>query len=102
MQDNAAIHTAKATKSHMKGRQMDFIADWPPHSPDLNPIENVWGIMKQKIDRYNKHDLDKREGLIASVKAAWNAIPLSTIDRLIESFHPRLDSVLQSKGGRVQ
>ena len=27
--------------------------EWPPYSPDLNPIENIWGIVKQEVNKYD-------------------------------------------------
>ncbi len=44
-QDLSPAHTAKSTKSWLN----DHGLDWPVNSPDLNPIENIWGIVKRKI-----------------------------------------------------
>ncbi len=41
-QDNAAIHTSALTKEWFFNESI-MLMDWPPVSPDLNPIENLWG-----------------------------------------------------------
>jgi transposase len=41
MQDNASIHTAKKVKDWFMGNGI-ITTDWPPYSPDLNPIEHAW------------------------------------------------------------
>ncbi len=45
MQDNASIHTAQKVKDWFIEQRV-WHTDWPPYSPDLNPIENCWHAMK--------------------------------------------------------
>ncbi len=47
-QDLAPAHTAKSTKSWLNNHGVGVL-DWPANSPDLNPTENIWSIVKRKM-----------------------------------------------------
>ena len=47
-QDNAAIHTSKLMEDWFKTKNTDVL-DWSTKSPDLNPIENLWGILSRSV-----------------------------------------------------
>jgi transposase len=77
---------------------------WPPYSPDLNPIENLWAIMKKEIYKNHpelEHTLDTEETLIALVAAAqeaWHSIDEAILYNLAMTMPHRVAAVIKAEG----
>ena len=48
MHDDAPTHTAYIVRDALEELAIEVMI-WPPHSPDLNPIENLWALLKAEI-----------------------------------------------------
>ncbi len=93
-QDLAPAHTAKGTKSWFNDHGVTVL-DWPANSPDLNPIENLWGIVKRKMRDTRPNNADE---LKATVKETWASIPPQQCHKLITSMPRRNEAVIKAKG----
>ncbi len=93
-QDLAPAHTAKGTKSWFNDHGVTVL-DWPANSPDLNPIENLWGIVKRKMRDTRPNNADE---LKATVKETWASIPPQQCHKLITSMPRRIEAVFKAKG----
>ena len=96
-QDNAPTHTSKLTQNWLNVNQIDIL-DWPPYSPDLNPIENLWEFMTQKMYKNGRH-LRNLVELQEELEHIWDSIEDSLLHSLAQSMPSRLQSVLALNGG---
>lgn len=58
---------------------------WPPNSPDLSPIENLWAIIKERSNRLTTKPKNKNE-LKNLIQKVYDEISLETINHLIDTF----------------
>ncbi len=96
-QDLAPVHINKDTKSWFNDHGV-IVLDWPANLPDLNPIENLWSIVKRKM---RDTRLNNADAMKAAIKATWASITLEQSHRLIHyrcsnSCKRRLDQVLSA------
>jgi transposase len=99
-QDNDPKHTSKKAKQWMKNNEITLL-DWPPQSPDLNPIEHLWVDIKDKLDEYPTYAKGVWE-VWERVEEVWNNVPPETCQNLIESMPRRLEAVIKAKGGHTK
>ena len=104
MQDNAPIHTAGHTLDWFDQIGVYVYPNWPPYSPDMNPIEHVWIHLKQAI--YDiRPDLDaiqnktqQRETLLEVLPLAWKAIKPDIFKGVLESMPRRIQALIDARG----
>lgn len=93
--DGARPHTATSTKAFMAAKGISYLHGWPSYSPDLNPIENVWAMMKREVAAHNPCSM---AALSAAVNAAWKGVTRCTAAKLMRSFPRRLTKCINMGG----
>ena len=94
--DNAPAHRAGVCLDVLDQAGAKTVL-WPPYSPDMNPIENVWAILKQRLSK-RKVKPQTEDELWAAIEEEWNALDLETIRNCVKSFERRLKNVIQVRG----
>lgn len=72
--------------------------NWPPNSPDLNPIENIWHLLKNKLECIENQT---SEEFIKSIEIIWKNISIETINNIIDSMPRRIEKVILNSGNYI-
>ena len=95
-QDNAPVHTARSTQEYLHRNDVTCMS-WPAQSPDLNIIENLWLLLKRKLQtRVGR--IGSKEDLFREIQDIWQGITLDYIRSLYRSIPRRLLNVIRLKG----
>lgn len=108
MQDGAPCHKTEEVMSFLAEEGLQ-VMHWPAQSPDLNPIENVWHILKVKFhERFtdlrcslskSQSALEKYDEILEDV---WAEIDPNALSNLIHSMPSRVRAVIEAKGGAIR
>ncbi len=96
--DNDPKHTSKATVGFLKKNRVKVI-QWPSMSPDLNPIEHLWGILKRQVEHHSPSSIQSLKEVILE---EWKKIDLAKCRQLVHSMPRRLGAVIKNHGGHYK
>ena len=94
-QDNDPKHASHYIEDFFEANNVEW---WPspPESPDLNPIENVWGSMKQYLrTMYKPSNLEE---LKAGIETFWISLTPDKCKHYIDHLQKVMRKIVQVKG----
>jgi len=99
-QDNASIHVSQVSRRYFSKENIRLLP-WPARSPDLNPIENLWGYIVHNV-YVNGRQFSNVEELKSEILHVWNKIEISYLKKLVNSMKERCIMVISSHGNSIK
>lgn len=99
-QDNAPIHRAKVNIDYFKTKKINVL-EWPSLSPDLNPMENVWGLLARRVYA-NGRQFFSVEDLKKAIKVEWSNLSFEELRKHTTSMPNRIFDVIRLEGGKTK
>jgi len=93
MQDRATVHFSEINIDLLKQENVEFF-DWPPNSPDLNPIENLWSVLAQRAPQEFSNKLE----FIKKLCFVWENLEENLLKNLILSWPERVNACIEAEG----
>lgn len=90
MQDGARCHVAKQSLAYLERKGQRLMVNWPPYSPDLNPIELLWAELDRRIAERVPTSVEELKRI---AQEEWMAIPTTLINDFVIHFQRRLRAV---------
>jgi hypothetical protein len=95
-EDNASCHVSLQANQWKEENGICTLL-WPPQSPDLNIIENVWKVLKIQVQK-RLREIKNADDLRRVVLDIWTGLGLHYIQSLYDSIPRRIRCVLRSRG----
>jgi len=98
--DGASPHKARMTNEWLEQNVPNYIesgphGEWPANSPDLNPIEQVGGSMKEKLERGKPRSIP---ALKRKIQQIWANVEEESVQKQADGMQKRLKSIIKSGG----
>ena len=99
-QDNAPCHKAVMITNFLNSKEIEVLP-WPPYSPDLSPIENLWAMIKNKVHTIA---ITSQQQLATRINDIWcnDADIKKACESLILKMPRRIEVCIKAKGGPIK
>jgi len=97
MHDNSPTFTARTVQDWIAWKKTPLIV-MPPYSPDLNPIENLWSMLKPAVHRRGAKTVQELEN---AVHAEWDAVTPEYLYKIFEDMPVRCAKIIAADGYRI-
>jgi hypothetical protein len=94
-----AAHSVVASWNASRATSINILQPWPPNSPDLNPIENLWGYMAAEM---NKKGCSTFAAYKEELHKLAKSLPLTYLSKLVKSMPKRLAECIRLGGGKTR
>ena len=84
LHDGAPAHRARATTTYLNAKNVNVV-DFPPKSPDLNVIENIWDEINCHVKRTGAFNTTLNQ-LRAKTLDEWNNLPQNYVQHYVTSM----------------
>jgi transposase len=95
-EDNAPCHVSRQSNQWKSDNNIRTL-DWPPQSPDLNIIENIWKVIKVRVRR-RICKIENASDLRTVVAEIWSSLQAHYVRSLYNSIPRRIRAVLETRG----
>jgi transposase len=96
-QDNDAKHTARITKVFMN-ENVPSVMGWPSNSPDLNRIENVWAVIKKRVEKRKPQNIGDLE---RKVMEEWVRLGRQEVNLFLDAIKQRCEAEISANGNHI-
>ncbi len=100
MDDGARYYTSKMNTAYCHHVEL-ICMDWPAQSPELNPIENLWRIIKIQVSAQH-HQIHLLESMKEVIKEEWKKLTKEDFCACIESMPKWCKLVIKAWGGSIK
>ncbi len=94
LHDNDKKFTSRLVQGFLHEKGVTTL-DFPPYSPDLNPIENLWAVCARQVEQHECDTMEKLQDVVADV---WKALDGDTLRKLAHSMPQRCAAVIEAEG----
>jgi inhibitor of nuclear factor kappa-B kinase subunit alpha len=101
-QDSAPAHRARETVELLQHSTPGFISplDWPPNSPDLNPVDyKIWSVLQERVYQGRIHNVDHLKQRLVE---EWSRFDQRIVDKAVKEWRVRLKACVKANGGQFE
>jgi uncharacterized coiled-coil protein SlyX len=98
LQDNDPKHKSVLVRTWLFNNGIQCI-DFPPYSPDLNPIEHLWADLARRVEQYQAETMEELQDIVAE---EWKKTKKAFLRKLARSMPARCQAVIDAKGDHTK